>query len=188
MVLFKNHVATVHRVSLRPWKGPCSKSSRYLYCRWCLAQLHCFRAIHSVSRRRAQTRGRETRKDAGRGQSWLLPGVCIAMQLQRKIAEWRGIPAGQALPLPPQAASYNGSQATCEGSAPRAKGRYRRHPKRDTYAPERPPTAYVIFSNRTREELKKRYLGRYLSFVETAKIVGESWRRLSRGEREPYEQ
>ncbi|KFY24958.1 hypothetical protein V491_01958, partial [Pseudogymnoascus sp. VKM F-3775] len=54
----------------------------------------------------------------------------------------------------------------------------------DENAPERPPSAYVIFSNKMREDLK----GRSLSFTEIAKLVGENWQNLSPSEKEPYEQ
>jgi hypothetical protein len=70
------------------------------------------------------------------------------------------------------------------GSTQGAKRKYRRHPKPDENAPERPPSAYVIFSNKMREELK----GRNLSFTEIAKLVGENWQNLAPAEKEPYEQ
>ncbi|KAF2156785.1 hypothetical protein K461DRAFT_289163 [Myriangium duriaei CBS 260.36] len=54
---------------------------------------------------------------------------------------------------------------------PPAKRKYRRHPKPDPNAPERPPSAYVLFSNRFREQIK----GRGLTFSAIAKIVGEKW-------------
>ncbi|GJC84077.1 high mobility group protein B3 [Colletotrichum liriopes] len=47
------------------------------------------------------------------------------------------------------------------------KRKYRRHPKPDENAPERPPSAYVLFSN--------------------TKLVGEHWQNLTPGEKEPYE-
>ena len=65
-----------------------------------------------------------------------------------------------------------------------AKRKYRRHPKPDEHAPERPPSAYVIFSNTMREQLK----GRNLSFTEIAKLVGENWQSLQPHEKDPYEQ
>ncbi|CAK7266883.1 hypothetical protein SEPCBS119000_002257 [Sporothrix epigloea] len=64
-----------------------------------------------------------------------------------------------------------------------AKRRYRRHPKADESAPERPPSAYVLFSNKIREELR----GRAMTFTEIAKHVGESWQGLTATQREPYE-
>ncbi|CAD0083737.1 unnamed protein product, partial [Aureobasidium vineae] len=94
---------------------------------------------------------------------------------------------------------------------PRNKRKYRRHPKvgglkrtwvetdakavhpqADEHAPERPPSAYVIFSNRScrpglcttiRDQLK----GRELSFTEIAKLVGERWQELQAHEKEPCE-
>ncbi|KAF3006024.1 hypothetical protein E8E13_010662 [Curvularia kusanoi] len=70
------------------------------------------------------------------------------------------------------------------------KRKYRRHPKvsfllanPDENAPERPPSAYVIFSNQVREVLK----GQDLSFTEIAKVVGERWQVLPSEEREACE-
>ncbi|KAH6700627.1 hypothetical protein BKA61DRAFT_681735 [Leptodontidium sp. MPI-SDFR-AT-0119] len=55
------------------------------------------------------------------------------------------------------------------GALHRAKRKYRRHPKPGENAPKRPPSAYVMFSNQIREELK----GRNLSFTEIAKLVAK---------------
>ncbi|OLN88818.1 High mobility group protein B3 [Colletotrichum chlorophyti] len=63
------------------------------------------------------------------------------------------------------------------------KRKYRRHPKPDENAPERPPSAYVLFSNKMRDDLK----GRNLTFTEIAKLVGEHWQNLTPAEKEPYE-
>ncbi|KAG9875662.1 HMG-box, partial [Aureobasidium melanogenum] len=60
------------------------------------------------------------------------------------------------------------------GPPQRSKRKYRRHPKADEHAPERPPSAYVIFSNQIRDQLK----GKDLSFTEIAKLVGERWQEL----------
>jgi hypothetical protein len=62
--------------------------------------------------------------------------------------------------------------------------KYRRHPKPDEHAPERPPSAYVIFSNQIREEVK----GQDLSFTQIAKLVGDRWQKLNSQGREPYEE
>jgi hypothetical protein len=64
------------------------------------------------------------------------------------------------------------------------KRKYRRHPKPDTNAPERPPSAYVIFSNELREQFKSEQL----SFTERARIIGERWQTLSLKEKELYKQ
>lgn len=119
-------------------------------------------------------------------------------KLQRKIANSRGLSADRALASPrhtpteepPEeqkavAAKAEGKDGAGSTGAPHgAKRKYRRHPKPDENAPERPPSAYVIFSNKMREELK----GRNLSFTEIAKLVGENWQNLSPNEKEPYEQ
>lgn len=123
-------------------------------------------------------------------------------KIQRRIANSRGLSTDRALvsprhsPAPPEEVkpatvradanqtSGNGS-ATATAPAPHgAKRKYRRHPKPDENAPERSPSAYVIFSNKMREDLK----GRNLSFTEIAKLVGENWQNLSQPEKEPYEQ
>ncbi|KAM0142737.1 hypothetical protein ACHAP3_001843 [Botrytis cinerea] len=113
-------------------------------------------------------------------------------RLQRKIANSRGLSSDRALASPTSTTPDNhgdepkaGARDAKEGSSgPHgAKRKYRRHPKPDESAPERPPSAYVIFSNKMREDLK----GRALSFTEIAKLVGENWQNLSPSEKEPYE-
>ncbi|KAH9221492.1 hypothetical protein DL95DRAFT_402840 [Leptodontidium sp. 2 PMI_412] len=117
-------------------------------------------------------------------------------KLQRKIANSRGLSSDRALASPrntptddrhgeeQKPAGTKGESKDGNASAPGAKRKYRRHPKPDENAPERPPSAYVIFSNKMREDLK----GRNLSFTEIAKLVGENWQNLSPGEKDPYEQ
>jgi HMG (high mobility group) box/SAM domain (Sterile alpha motif) len=117
-------------------------------------------------------------------------------KLQRKIANSRGLSSDRALASPRNTPSDDrqaeetrtaGTKVDSkDGSGPPqgAKRKYRRHPKPDENAPERPPSAYVIFSNKMREELK----GRNLSFTEIAKLVGENWQNLAPAEKEPYEQ
>ncbi|KAH7364320.1 hypothetical protein BKA65DRAFT_389129 [Rhexocercosporidium sp. MPI-PUGE-AT-0058] len=117
-------------------------------------------------------------------------------KLQRKIANSRGLSSDRALASPRntptddrQGEEQKPTGTKCEGKdgtgpVPGAKRKYRRHPKPDENAPERPPSAYVIFSNKMREDLK----GRNLSFTEIAKLVGENWQNLSPGEKDPYEQ
>ncbi|KAL5345587.1 hypothetical protein ACLOAV_009341 [Pseudogymnoascus australis] len=121
-------------------------------------------------------------------------------KLQRKIAATRGISSAQALASPKRSTpSLEDKQSddTKGAATPRSDGKdggastqpsgkrkYRRHPKADENAPERPPSAYVIFSNKMREDLK----GRPLSFTEIAKLVGENWQNLTPSEKEPYEQ
>jgi hypothetical protein len=120
-------------------------------------------------------------------------------KLQRRIAESRGISPGRALASPPRNVAPDDRQAdeqlagpskaeerdTIAGSGTQgAKRKYRRHPKADPNAPERPASAYVLFSNTMREELK----GQAMTFTEIAKLVGEKWQNLSPGEKEPFEQ
>lgn len=122
-------------------------------------------------------------------------------KLQRAIAESRGQSADRPLPLSlGKGTSIDGSYRS-DDSATEGKGRnadpsaaqsttgtstkrkYRRHPKPDEHAPERPPSAYVIFSNHVRETLK----GQELSFTEIAKVVGERWQVLPADRREECE-
>jgi hypothetical protein len=112
-------------------------------------------------------------------------------KLQRRIANYRGIAPDASL------ASARTSIEDARHDANRAdvgradakvepvvtKRKYRRHPKPDENAPERPPSAYVLFSNKMREDLK----GQNLTFTEIAKLVGENWQNLGRAEKAPFE-
>lgn len=64
-----------------------------------------------------------------------------------------------------------------------AKRKYRRHAKPDRNAPIKPPSAYIMFSNDARTELKNQNL----SFAELAKIVGDQWKNLSHIDKQAYE-
>ncbi|KAL8806378.1 MAG: hypothetical protein Q9182_001408 [Xanthomendoza sp. 2 TL-2023] len=55
------------------------------------------------------------------------------------------------------------------------KRRYIRKAQPDPHAPQRPLSAYVLFSNAVRDELKNQNL----SFAETSKLTGDRWRNLS---------
>ena len=68
-----------------------------------------------------------------------------------------------------------------QGGAPTKRG-YRHHPKPDPKAPERPYSAYVLFSNHTREQLKEQNM----SFADMSKIVGEKWQQLTGDEKEEW--
>ena len=117
-------------------------------------------------------------------------------KLQRKIANSAGLSPNRALAphvrnLPSDGRRLeqqrtSGSKAEIEETSTRShrgtKRRYRWHPKPDLNAPERPPSAYVLFSSKVRGELE----GRNLSFTEIAKLVGNSWRSLSPVERGKY--
>jgi len=121
-------------------------------------------------------------------------------KLQRAIAESRGQSSDRPLPINLSRAGSTAGSYRSDDSGPEsktkqpdstqpppsgtgAKRKYRRHPKPDEHAPERPPSAYVIFSNQVRESLK----GQDLSFTEIAKVVGEKWQVLPAEEREGCE-
>lgn len=63
------------------------------------------------------------------------------------------------------------------------KRKYHRHAKPDTNAPLKPPSAYVMFSNDVRAELKQENK----SFTDLAKIIGDRWKNITPGEKELYE-
>ncbi|KAL6716329.1 hypothetical protein ACLMJK_005895 [Lecanora helva] len=89
--------------------------------------------------------------------------------LQREIALTKGTSMGQRI----TSGQQNAAKLT----------RSTEDDKADENAPERPPSAYVIFSNKVREELKPQHL----SFTAIAKKVGEMWQDLSAEAKEPYE-
>ncbi|KAL8970199.1 MAG: hypothetical protein Q9183_001632 [Haloplaca sp. 2 TL-2023] len=64
------------------------------------------------------------------------------------------------------------------------KREYNRHPLPDPAAPQRPLSAYVLFSNSVRDEVKDQLL----SFAQKSKIVGERWQNLSDASRETWKQ
>ncbi|KAL6868465.1 hypothetical protein J3F83DRAFT_696015 [Trichoderma novae-zelandiae] len=115
-------------------------------------------------------------------------------KLQRRIANARGIDPSISLSSVQAAIEdekFDGSHKkreapshTGNGGSSTAKRKYRRHPKPDENAPPRPMSAYVLFSNKLREDLKK---DPSLSFVAIAKLVGGNWQNLPLQEREYYE-
>lgn len=78
-------------------------------------------------------------------------------KLQRRIANARGVASGISLPasvkpsledVKPDGLRPNLAQPdTTTDSNGVTKRKYRRHPKADEHAPDRPPSAYVLFSN-----------------------------------------
>ncbi|KAG7007204.1 hypothetical protein G7Y79_00011g031020 [Physcia stellaris] len=108
-------------------------------------------------------------------------------KLQREIAIARGVGTEQNLDSPRTRQGFvdshmadveradDSKQGAARAGASGAKRKYRRHPKPDENAPERAPSAYVIFSNKMREDLKPQSL----SFTEIAKRVGEQWQLLT---------
>lgn len=112
--------------------------------------------------------------------------------LQREIGLARGVSVDQLSSPTASVSSARARDAASEsnrstevnrGNVVGGKRKYRRHPKPDDSAPERAPSAYVIFSNRIREELKPDNL----SFTAIAKKVGGRWQDLTSEEREPFE-
>lgn len=123
---------------------------------------------------------------------WILT---LTQKLQRAIAEYRGLTNDRPLNAPRQDAylqetsgvedqvqqsvNERGSLSTNKEQ----KRRYRRHPKPDEHAPEKPASAYVLFSNKIRDEVKSQNL----SFTEIARLVGEKWQKLDPEEKSIFE-
>lgn len=79
----------------------------------------------------------------------------------------------QAKALSRSLSNPDGSSGAHSGVAGR-KRQYTRHPKADPNAPQRPLSAYVLFSNAMRDELKDNAL----SFADKSKIVGDRWQSM----------
>lgn len=90
---------------------------------------------------------------------------------------------GQYSSNPDSASQQAGQSKDLLSSAWEQKRKYRRHPKPDEHAPEKPPSAYVIFSNKVREEVK----GENLSFTEIARLAGERWQKLDPAQKDLFE-
>ena len=112
-------------------------------------------------------------------------------KLQREIANTKRLARDPAFvtplygidPSPPNPRSGVSSSSTdVQQGAPPTKRGYRHHPKPDPNTPERPYSAYVLFSNHTREQLKEQNL----SFIDLSKVVGEKWQQLSREQKEEW--
>ncbi|KAL6718998.1 hypothetical protein ACLMJK_003233 [Lecanora helva] len=110
-------------------------------------------------------------------------------KLQKEIASSQRLAQGPAPggPLygltPLQQLPGDPSSPEFEDERPRKRG-YRHHPKPDPNAPERPYSAYVMFSNHARDQLK----AQNLSFSNLSKQVGERWQAMSEAEREGWKQ
>jgi len=87
------------------------------------------------------------------------------------------------VPKPENAAKPSSGRDPVSATTTEQKRKYRRHPKNDENAPEKPPSAYVLFSNRVREEVK----AENLSFTEIARLVGEKWQKLDPNQKELFE-
>lgn len=76
-----------------------------------------------------------------------------------------------------QSEALGRSPSNAEGSSgaqPGRKRQYTRHPKLDPNAPQRPLSAYVLFSNAMRDEMKDSSP----SFAEKSKMVGDRWQSM----------
>lgn len=80
--------------------------------------------------------------------------------------------------LPTIGAHSEGTPSPSQRS-PRTTRPYRRHPRRDHHAPQKPKTAYVLFSKHVRQDSALSSL----SFADIAKETGKRWRELSHEER-----
>ena len=67
---------------------------------------------------------------------------------------------------------------------PTGKRGYRHHPKPDENAPQRPYSAYVMFSNWVREQMKEESL----PFAEISRQVGDRWQKLSPEEKDAWKE
>ena len=114
--------------------------------------------------------------------------------LQREIANTRRLSRNPAFVTPQYDIPFTGkkpkslsrSASTKEDvseTVPEKRG-YRHHPKPDANAPERPYSAYVLFSNKMREDLKDQSL----SFTEISRRVGDRWQTMPHGEKEFWKQ
>lgn len=112
-------------------------------------------------------------------------------KLQREIANTRRLAQDPAfvVPLYPTIGDphhdgrFTGNRDDVQPPSQGKRG-YRHHPKPNPNAPERPYSAYVLFSNHMREELK----AQSLSFTEISRRVGESWQTLPPEEKERWKQ
>ncbi|KAL8800132.1 MAG: hypothetical protein Q9200_007343 [Gallowayella weberi] len=71
-----------------------------------------------------------------------------------------------------------------QGTQTSPKRQYHRKAQPDPHAPQRPLSAYVLFSNAVRDELKDQNL----SFAETSKTAGDRWRNMSTESKQTWKQ
>lgn len=102
-------------------------------------------------------------------------------KLQREIANSRRLAetANQDLDQPSSPWPLSPSDAPDVAQGKRG---YVHHPRADPNAPERPYSAYVLFSKAVREDLKSQPL----SFTNISKEVGERWQRLTPEEKHSW--
>lgn len=78
----------------------------------------------------------------------------------------------------------SGSLSSNNPLASSGKRGYRHHPRPDPNAPKRPYSAYVLFSNMVRDDLRVQLL----SFAELSRRVGDRWQSLSTEQKEVWKQ
>ena len=115
-------------------------------------------------------------------------------KLQREIANTRRLAQDPAFVSPLYDIPYERESSQSESrslstkddiqaSAPEKRA-YRHRPKEDPNAPERPYTAYMLFTNHVREQTKDQSL----SFSDLSKRVGKMWRSLEPKEQDVWRQ
>ncbi|KAL8838748.1 MAG: hypothetical protein Q9170_001997 [Blastenia crenularia] len=86
-----------------------------------------------------------------------------------------------------QSRALNRSLLNTDASVSTQTGRkrqYTRHPKPDPNAPQRPPSAYLLFSNALRDDLKEHSL----SFTDKSKVVGDRWQSMPEAAKNQWRQ
>ncbi|KAI4248013.1 MAG: hypothetical protein LQ352_006009, partial [Teloschistes flavicans] len=102
--------------------------------------------------------------------------ISFTLRLGNDPGDQRSKALSRSLPL------IQSSQSSQNPQVP--KRQYTRHPRPDPDAPQRPLSAYVLFSNAVRDGLKDDPL----SFANKSKIVGDQWRNLSDESRDHWKQ
>lgn len=113
-------------------------------------------------------------------------------KLQREIANSKRLTAYPTVPQVYKTPLLQNSEIESKSTssthnvpiASQEKRAYRHHPKPDINAPERPYSAYVLFSNKMREDPETRSL----PFTEISRQVGEGWQSLAPEEKAGWKQ
>lgn len=124
------------------------------------------------------------------------PGISFG-ELGKKLGElWRGLSDEEKRPFQDQALQekgrYDQQKAAYESMKPMYadddeeddRGR-RKKKKKDPNAPKRGMSAFMIYANEVRNEVKNDNPG--ITFGELGKMLGELWRGLSEDEKRPYQ-
>ncbi|KAL8822312.1 MAG: hypothetical protein Q9191_006951 [Dirinaria sp. TL-2023a] len=113
-------------------------------------------------------------------------------KLQREIANTRRLARDTPIVSPINKSvsdsAYPASSSISSKNEPRVessgKRGYRHRPKPDENAPQRPYSAYVLFSNHVREEVKDQSL----PFIDISRQVGERWQAMSPADKDSWKQ